>query len=106
MRPVYNFPETIFVERNTLGEQVEHVLSEADEVVDALDAADGLDELGHINEELADLTHSLETLWRIMEDYHGREYVQAIFARVEAKNKARGYYNTPVPPVAAQEQSR
>lgn len=102
MRPVYNFPETIFVERNTLGEQIEHVLSEMDEVVEALNAHDGLDE---INEELGDLAHSIETLWRIIADYHGPEFLEDIFARVEAKNRARGYY-TPTPPVAAQEQAR
>jgi hypothetical protein len=105
----YNFPKTIFVDTNTAGEQLEHVLSEVDEVVEAFeiaDSLDGLDGISHINDELADLTHSLETMWRILEAEHGQDYVQAIFAKVEAKNRARGYYNAPVPPVAAQEQSR
>lgn len=102
----FNFPKTIFVERNTLGEQIEHVLSEADEVTEAFSAPDGLDWYSRINEELADLTQSLETFWRIMADYHSEDYVEAVFPKVRAKNQARGYYTTPTPPAATQEQSR
>jgi len=46
----------------------------------------------HREEEMADLTHSLETYWLRKMVENGEEYVRGIFARIEAKNRARGYY--------------
>ena len=91
-RPVYNFPATVFVDRNTAGQQLDHVMSEADEVrANCLDESVPLDDIVH---EMVDLTHSLETFWRIMEKHRGRSYVQGAFNEVEAKNDQRNYYAT------------
>lgn len=85
----FNFPATRFVRENTTGKQIHHVLSEADEVRRAMSEGEIVD---RIMEEVADLTHSLETFWRLMVKDFGEEYVDAIFDRVEAKNRERGYY--------------
>lgn len=91
-RPVYNFPSTIFVARNSGGQQLDHVMSEVEEVVEnCLDENVPFDDIVH---EMADLTHSLETYWRILERHRGTEYVQAVFREVEHKNRQRGYYLT------------
>lgn len=93
LRPIYNFPATIFVEQNSGGKQLDHVMSEVDEVVaNCLDESIPFDDITH---EMADLTHSLETYWRILERTHGRDYVQATFREVEHKNRQRGYYAEP-----------
>jgi hypothetical protein len=87
--PTYNWPKTIFVSRNTLIDQLAHILSEVDEIT----------QLGPpvttplIHMELADLHHSLETLWQILERQAGQDYVAAIFQAVEEKNRVRGYYD-------------
>lgn len=108
--PVYNFPETIFVCENAPGDQLEHVLSEIKEVMEAVEENyEDLEEAckdEHVEEELADLTGSLETFWRILEARRGQDYVAALFARVEDKNRARGYYSAPVPPASLREQAR
>jgi NTP pyrophosphatase (non-canonical NTP hydrolase) len=88
----FNWPPTRFALENTPGGQLDHVLSEALEVSEALDnpsksAAD-------VEEELADLHHSIETYWRILQTYYGSDHVAAIMARVEVKNRVRGYYET------------
>lgn len=85
--PVYNWPETRFVHENTPGQQIDHILSEVDEVIEA-----GPESNERIEEELADLHHSLETFWRMLEESKGQDYVQALFARTKAKNAERGYY--------------
>lgn len=94
--PVYNFPETTFVHENYPGDQLDHILSETEEVAHAvLEKYEDLEEAckdAHVLEELADLTGSLETFWRIQEKGNGQEYVQEIFRRVAEKNRARGYY--------------
>ncbi|RQW89913.1 MAG: hypothetical protein EHM79_02075 [Geobacter sp.] len=102
--PVYNFPETIFVRVNTGGQQLDHIMSEVMEVEEAVLDEDG--PFDRIIEEMVDLTHSLETYWRIMEAQRGKKYVQKMFARVEAKNRARDYYSAPAPLSAREELSR
>ena len=95
--PVYNFPATTFAYTNDDREQIGHVLSEAGEVCDALLAlahAESSEELfDHLLEEVTDLTHSLETFWRIMERKMGREFVENLFKKVIEKNRTRGYYD-------------
>lgn len=92
----YNFPKTKFAEQNTIGQQIEHVLSEVEEVFLAL--LEESNERG--DEELADLTHSLETLWRIIAAERGEEYVQQLFEQVIVKNAERNYYVPESVPVA------
>jgi hypothetical protein len=86
--PTYNWPQTVFVSRNSITDQVAHVLSEADEVAEL-----GPEDSPPMYMELADLHHSLETLWQILERQSGPDYVAAIFQAVENKNRARGYYD-------------
>lgn len=94
--PVYNFPPTKFVDENSLGDQLDHVMSEDLEVLEIVqDKYEDLEEAckdEHLLEEMVDKTQSLETYWRIMEKIHGKEYVQQLFAKVENKCRARGYY--------------
>jgi predicted RNase H-like nuclease len=90
--PVYNFPETKFVKENSVLKQIFHILSEVREVEEVL-LQDEKEFNFETMVELADLTHSLETLWRIMELRKGREYVHALFKNVQIKNLARGYYD-------------
>jgi hypothetical protein len=86
----FNFPRTRFVGENTAGEQLDHAMSEVDEIRDAcLDPAQSFD---RVVEEIVDLTHSLETYWRILIDIKGIAYVEGMFSRVAAKNWERGYY--------------
>lgn len=88
---VWNWPETVFARHNTPEMQFLHVLSEGDEV----DAVGPLfqDSEMELHMEIADLFHSTETYWRIIERTHGMEYVAAVFQAVENKNRARGYYD-------------
>lgn len=83
----FNFPKSRFVAENTLGKQIDHILSEVEEVREAFEISNEA-----VEEELADLTHSLETFWRKMQLERGEEYVEALFDRVEEKNRVRGYY--------------
>lgn len=86
MSPSYNFPEAKFARLNNDEEQITHILSEANEVAEAVLFGTNVDL------ELADLTHSLETYWRKKERLYGPAHVNAIFDRVISKNNARGYY--------------
>jgi hypothetical protein len=81
----FNFPAVTFVAKNSLGEQIDHVLSEACEVGKAQDNDE-------IEMELMDLEHSLETFWRMLQKERGEEYVEALRLKVRTKNKERGYY--------------
>ena len=87
--PVYNFPPTKFVDENSLGDQLDHVMSEDLEVLEIVqEKYDDLEEAckdEHLLEEMVDKTQSLETFWRKMEKQHGKEYVQQLFAKVENK---------------------
>ena len=86
----FNFPRARFVGTNTPADQIQHVLSEADEVRQAF--VDDSAPLNDLITELADLTHSLETYWRIMINKFGTEFVENVFDQVEKKNSDRGYY--------------
>lgn len=94
----YNFPPTVWVDRNEFLEQVEHFLSEAQEVREVMEAVGYAQEHGdmmgaicqRLIEELVDAYHSLETAFRIL-DKRG-DLVPYTFALVEEKNRARGYY--------------
>lgn len=85
----YNFPATTFVASNTLQQQLRHVLSEMNEVRDAIRNNEGTE---RIDEELADVYHSLETYFRRMQLDLGAEYVDALFDIIEDKNRDRNYY--------------
>ena len=86
---IYNFPATIFSSSNSIHNQLCHVISEADEIRRAIADDEGTE---RIDEEVADLFHSLETLLRIMQRDLGTEYVEKLFAKIKKKNQARGYY--------------
>ena len=91
----YHFPPTIFVAQNEFLEQVEHFLSEVEEVKDVLERIEYHPGstgflLQRLLEELVDAYHSLETAFRIL-DKRG-DLVPYTFALVEEKNRARGYY--------------
>jgi len=86
----YNWPETKFARQNTLDEQLEHVLSEAKEVKDAL--KDKNSTVLEIESELADLHHSLETYFRILERYESQQYVDHLIESTRQKNDERDYY--------------
>ena len=85
----YNFPATTFARINDQVEQLSHVMSEINEVRDAIKNNESAE---RIDEELVDLFHSLETLFRIYQRELGDEYVEDLFAQIEDKNRERGYY--------------
>lgn len=85
----YNFPATTFAATNNVQQQLRHVLSECDEVQRAIISKESPE---RVDEELADVFHSLETLFRIMQRDLGTEYVEELFQQIEDKNKTRGYY--------------
>lgn len=94
----YNFPQTVWVDRNDFLEQVEHFMSEVREIEEVMQAIDHAQKHGdmmgaicqRLLEELVDAYHSLETTFRIL-DKRG-DLVPSTFALVEEKNRARGYY--------------
>lgn len=88
--PIYNFPETRFARENSPARQLDHVMSEVEEIkAEQINPEAPLEKM---IEEIVDLTHSLETYWRILERIFGKEYVAFVFAQVEQKNRDRGYY--------------
>ncbi len=97
------WPETTFVRKNTIAKQIDHVISEIDEVAEAAEftdpapqsqSGDGIPPaMLPLFRELADLHHSLETLWRVIAEAYGWEAVQALFSWIEDKNRVRGYYS-------------
>jgi len=85
MRRLY--PKTKFATTNTIDEQIDHVLSEIGEVIRE---KRGSLEFFH---ELADLQHSVETLWNVLDRIYGNDFSEKIiFERIEQKNRERGYY--------------
>lgn len=100
----FNFPESIFTVSNTAGGQIDHVLSEFEEVnellpdlaraVDAGDTSEVEEVTRLIEQEMVDAYHSLETFFRILGRERGAAYVSDLFDGVEAKNRDRGYYDT------------
>jgi len=96
--PEYNWPETIFVRQNTASQQLDHILSEVDEITQIGPHVDPSSSVTdpiqrHLHMEIADLHHSIETYWRRLEREHGPDYVAAVFQAVEDKNRVRGYYD-------------
>lgn len=87
----YNFPKTIFADTNTWVQQVEHLLSEADEVAVEFkkwkrEAPDKRD-MRPLFDEIADLLHSIDTMGQI-----NQKAMNLAMVRVIKKNKERGYY--------------
>jgi hypothetical protein len=93
----FNFPPTKFVETNRPAQQLEHVLSEIDEIFEELRERNHDQAVTDYPTlcELVDLTQSLETFWRVMARVHGDLLVKALFAAVESKTHRKGYYNGP-----------
>lgn len=98
----YLFPATVFSQISTAGQQLDHVLSEVDEIEalgPLLEASEG-DLAAHdaarrmLELEVFDLIHSLETLRRILVNERGQEYVDGLVREIVAKNSApdRAYY--------------
>ena len=82
----YNFPATKFVKTNSERDQLRHIVSEMAEVMDAIIKQEGII-AGQVERELMDLTHSLESLWRMLPD---TDHLVEITIN---KNDARGYYD-------------
>lgn len=86
----FNFPETIFVEKNSPLEQIAHTMSEAKEIQDEIKKS--LGSLAEIDLEMMDLLHSCESYFRIRQKVRGVGYVNELVNAVENKNYRRGYY--------------
>lgn len=86
--PEYNWPEVKFARTNSSADQLDHILSEKEEILQC-----GPDQEAALHMELADKHHSHETYWRILARERGEAYVAAVFQAVEDKNRARGYYD-------------
>ena len=84
------FPRTIFADKNSALDQLEHLQSEINEVRDALIAGD----YTHAAEEAVDVQHSADTLLRILMERHGADSHGA-YTVVNIKNVKRGYYDRP-----------
>lgn len=81
------FPRTIWVDKSSIIQQVEHIESELKEVKQELRA-------GSVTEivlELLDLAHSVETGLRICEEKYDVD-IEEMRAQVIKKNQLRGYY--------------
>lgn len=87
---MFQFPRTKFVDDNGIATQVNHIKSEAKEVEQSVFCPD----IFHTAEEIYDCLHSCETGLRILEEKHGID-LDDVRDHVEAKNRARGYYDTP-----------
>lgn len=86
----YNFPETEFVQINTIKDQMKQIFSEVDEIRNEI-YRHGSPLHPNVIDEISDLYHSIETLIRKNE-----AAFQESFNRVFEKNKARSYYSEPV----------
>ena len=94
------WPETIFARLNTAGQQLDHILSEADEITElgpelesVLDDSAAADRVRMmIDLEMFDLHHAIETRIRILAREKGVAYVAMLVEEVRKKNRARGYY--------------
>lgn len=84
MRRLY--PRTKWSDEANSTAQLCHVFTEADEVIRAFNTEGE----GRIDEEIADLEHSIQTYWDCRE-CEGAD-VEAIRASVIEKNRRRGYY--------------
>lgn len=82
---VHNFPKTKFVDEGSKRTQIEHIFSEVQEIKDELKQP--RPDRFKLDEELVDLFHSLETLFRMDE----QRYDEAM-RNVIRKNRDRDYY--------------
>lgn len=89
------FPKTIFVDRNNILEQLDHLRSEVEEVREAVSRGD----YDAAADELVDVQQSADTGLHILLQQHGASCYDA-YTRVTVKNSDRGYYAAPVPPCA------
>ena len=85
----FTFPEATFVKKNFLCDQLDHVLGEAHEAIDAHML--GTD-LAACAIELLDVIHSAETALRILINLDPKIDLSDLVYYVIAKNRARGYY--------------
>lgn len=96
----YHFPATIFARTNLLAEQVDHFLSEVDEIEaygplldDSMGDAEAHEAISRgFYLEIIDAMHSAETLLRILARLRGQAYVDSLMLEIHTKNAARGYY--------------
>lgn len=84
---VFNFPATVYVEKNGIVQQSEHISSEAEEVSESAYTP----YIQHTAEEVMDCLHSCETALRILKEKYGINLNQ-LKARVFNKNNVRNYY--------------
>lgn len=98
---IYLFPKTRFAETNTLDEQQQHILSEADEVRNSI--VNG-EPASRTIEEVIDTWHSIETYIRRLEKEHGIERVLEAIDQVVQKNDKRGYYQQPAPTIQMEDE--
>jgi len=84
----YTFPRTRFVDCYSTFEQLAHIQTEVQELVQAYKS----EPVERVAEEALDLIHSTETLLRILQERHGLDIAQAV-NHVTHKNALRGYYN-------------
>jgi|GEM_PF-5801677 hypothetical protein len=87
---MYKFPKAKFADENTVVEQIDHLYSEIEECLQALDEQSK--DLFHLAEEIFDVSHSAETALRIIESLEGPEFLRNVKYFVIAKNADRGYY--------------
>ena len=85
---VFNFPETIFAQKNTPEEQISHLRSELDEATYEF----VFDNIPLATMECLDAYHSAETLLMILVKEHGQEKVLKAMEVIIKKNSKRGYY--------------
>lgn len=93
------FPKTIFVDCNTILDQLDHLRSEVEEVREAVERGD----YEAAADELVDVQQSADTGLFILKLKHGADSYDA-YTRVAIKNRNRGYYATPVPPDAVRQE--
>lgn len=85
----YNFDRVKFVDHGGIINQIKHIQSEVNELLEAAMTPD----IKHTMVELMDVLHSGESLVRIMVEVHGQNPNEALES-VKLKNKERGYYET------------
>lgn len=95
----YHFPRIKFTDINSSGRQLQHVYSELVEIIQARNKG----QKGCVDEEMADMLHSIETYFRIREK-EGID-IRATFEAVIDKNIQRGYYGGITPKEAEGVQS-
>lgn len=91
----YNFPPTRFVREGTLAGQLDHLLSEAEEIKKEKEnhgSAHIAAKCRKTHIEVGDVWHSAETYFRKLAKELGQEYVDGIMAEIDRKNRVRGYY--------------